>query len=213
MVNFRTAVLILCLTTCVSASAQQMYKTVGADGRVTFSDRPKIESAAKLSVMKSYTLRPVNTGTDAGPVTAEATPASTPTVVAANEVVVGPQVETAMVNVMVQSEFARRSYPFCNGTQASARAFTRAAGSWKQRNLLAVEHQRKLLMQVVSPVKRTELQDKVAAVLNEELAKVTARSPQERIQWCGEAVAHMASERSDVNQPEMMAVVIKPYKK
>ncbi|UUZ46702.1 DUF4124 domain-containing protein [Massilia sp. B-10] len=39
--------------------AQQMYKVVGADGKITYSDRPAYEKANKLSVMKSYTLRPV----------------------------------------------------------------------------------------------------------------------------------------------------------
>ncbi len=213
MSNSQLAILALCLAACAGTSAQQMYKTVGEDGRVTFSDRPRLEAAAKLSVMRSYTLRPMkNPGEQAPSETAPAAPRPEGT---ASEPVttVGPQVESAIMNVMAQAEFARRFYHFCNTTQSGARAFNQAAGGWKQRNAAAVEQQRKLLMLVVSPSKRAEIEEKVAAILTEETGKVSARTPEARAQWCTEAIAEMSSERSDIKQPEMMAVVIKPYKK
>lgn len=208
----RAFVLTFSLAMCAGASAQQMYKTVGEDGKVTFSDRPKLESAAKLSVMRSYTLRPMKTPGEAEP-TAEPGPAVRPVATPLVQAALAPQVETAVMAVMTQAEFSRRFYPFCNTTQASARTFTQAASAWKKRNADAVDQQRKLLMQVVSPARRTEMQDKVAASLAEEAARIGALPAPERAKWCAAAVAEMASESSDINQPEMMAVVIKAYKK
>lgn len=213
MSSLRAALLIVSLAACAGASAQQMYKTVGPDGKVTFSDRPKLESAAQLSVMKSYTLRPVKpVGEPAA--TAESAGSRPPAIRAPEGTgVMTPQIEAAMLDVMAQAEFSRRYYPFCNATQASARAFNLAGSGWKERNFLALEQQRKLLMQVVSPAKRAELQSKLTAMMSEETAKVSARSPDERAQWCKEAIAMMNNVEADISQPEMMAVAIKPYKK
>ena len=213
---FRTALFSSCLMACAAASGQQMYKTIGPDGKVTFSDRPKLETATHLSVMRSNLLRPVATpgapdaekpASEAVAAAAAAAPAVPPTSV------IAPQIEAAILQVMAQAEFSRRHYRFCNATQASARAFNQAASGWKHRNYLVLEQQRKLLMQMVSPAKRYELQGKMAAMLEEETAKVSARNHEERAQWCKEAITAMANKEADLSQPEMMAVVVQAYKK
>lgn len=191
------------------AAAQSMYKTVGPDGKVTFSDRPAIESASRLSVLRSNNLVPVKAPGDKGEprVTPLPRPAATP-----SGAPMTPQIEKTMANVMARAEFARHFYPICNTTQVAARAFTQAASGWKERNLAAIEHQRKLLMQVVSPAKRAEIQESVAAQIKADTAKVTARPAQERAHWCQEAIASMSDPATDINEPAMMAVAIVPYK-
>ena len=170
-----------------------------------FSDRPALESASKLAVLKSNTL--VQVTTPEGAVKA----APRPAIAAAGPVT--PEVEAAMGAVMLQAESSRRLYPLCNLSQETARAFTQAASGWRERNLAPIEQQRKLLMLVISPAKRAELQEKVGLALNAELASVAARTGQERASWCAAAVAHMGNPTSDIHQPAMMAAALTPYKR
>lgn len=204
-------VLSISLAFCSGAAAQQMYKSVAPDGKITFSDRPALESAARLSVMRSNTLRPVRTSADTVLASADPQPQLTPAAEPAPAVIT-PQVEAALAQVMAQTEFSRRFYPYCNRTEASARAFSKAAAGWRNRNMAALEQQRKLIMQVVSPAKRSEIQDKVGALLADETAKVQAQPENERVKWCASAVAQLSAASSDIHQPEMMAVPLTAFK-
>jgi hypothetical protein len=200
------------------AMAQQMFKVVGPDGKVTFSDRPALHTPGKVSVMQSYTLRPYVSQRSAAEAAAAAAvkkaaaevPAAAGMPVAAPAIT--PEVEDAIVTVMGQVEFARRFYNFCNSTPAGAKAFNTATNAWKQRNAAAIAHQNRLVMESVSPAKRDELQGKVAALLTEEGAKVAARNPKERQAWCAGAIAELESGKADILQPAMMALPIVPYR-
>ena len=197
------------------AMAQQMYKVVGPDGKVTFSDKPPAKSG-KVSVMHSYTLRPYESPADlaaeaaarkaaaAAPRAAVVPPTPTPAL--------SREVEDAIVTVRGQDEFTRRFYNFCNGNLESAKAFGAAARAWRQRNAVPVAHQNRLLMEVASPGKRDELLGRVATMLDDESAKMVARNPKERLAWCAEAVAELESGKSDIAQPAMMAVPVIPYR-
>jgi len=41
------------------ATAQQLYKVGGPDGKITFSDKPQITEKSKLSVMRANSIQPV----------------------------------------------------------------------------------------------------------------------------------------------------------
>lgn len=201
------------------ALAQQMYKVVGPDGKVTFSDRPVLQTPGKVSVMHSFTLRPyVTQRTPAELAAAEAAKKTAADAVVANPTalpvapVLTPEVEDAVVTVMGQVEFARRFYNFCNSSLSGAKTFTAATRAWSQRNAVPIHHQKRLLMEVVSPAKRDELLGKVALMLKEEGAKVAARTPQERQAWCDGAVAELNSGKADIVQSAMMAVPIIAYR-
>ncbi len=215
----KNAVVILLLSTVAAAgNAQQMFKVIGPDGKVTFSDRPALTSNGKISVMHSYTLRPYvaqRTPSELAAIEAAKKAAAAVPVVAGEAPVapvLTPEVEDAVVTVMGQVEFARRFYNFCSGNLDSAKAFNAATNAWKLRNAGPIGHQNRLLMVVVSPAKRDELQDKVTAMLAQEGAKVAARSPKERQAWCAGVVAELNSGKADIVQPAMMAVPIVPYR-
>jgi hypothetical protein len=202
------------------AVAQQMYKVVGPDGKVTFSDRPALSNAGKISIMHSYTLRPYvsaqTPGEKAAALAAKRAAEAEAMRRQPGELPVAPilsrDVEDAVISVMGQAEFSRRFYNFCNTNASSAKAFNDAAVKWNHRNAAPIAHQKQLLMVVVSPSKRDELQDKVNALLAEESAKIAARSPKERQVWCAGAVAELNSGKADIVQPEMMAVPIIQYR-
>ncbi len=218
MFTIRTAFWLVTTLTASGALGQQMFKVVGPDGKITFSDRPTLQSSGKVSVMHSYTLRPYVTpqtpGQVAAALAAKKVAAEVPKETGEGAVapVLTQEVEDAVVSVFGQVEFSRRFYNFCNTTEAGAKAFNGATHAWKRRNAAAIDHQNLLLMQVVSPNKRDELLGKAAALLNEEAGKIAARTPQQRQAWCAGAVAELNSGKADVVQPAMMAVPIIPYR-
>lgn len=205
--------LFLMLMCCLSANlalAQQMYKTVGPDGKITFSDRPQLDDKSKLSVMKSYTLRPVEQAAPRGQGTQVApVPRRAPGEVSAP---LSPEVEEAMLTVMGLSEFGLRFESFCNGSPATAKLFAAANNDWKKRNAAAIDQQRRLLTVVVSPAKRAQLMDTQKQLIADETAKVLARTSAERQEWCEGVSAELNSGRSDIDKPAMMAVPIVPYR-
>ena len=207
----------LLLSLCAAATggeamAQQLYKTVGPDGKVTFSDRPKVEEKARLSVMHAYTLRPV----EPPPVRAEATTVKAVTkrdgTASTTPPVVTPALEEAIVNIMGMSAFGGRFEIFCNTNDADAKAFSTATLGWKNRNAAAVEHQKRVLTVVLSPSKRAELVDREEAQLAEQISKMSGRSAAARKEWCDGVIAELNSGQNDINNPALMAIAIVPFK-
>ena len=211
MFKTKLFLLIICCAAAYGAVAQQMYKTVGPDGKVTFSDRPQLDDkSTKLSVMKSYTLRAVE------PPKPKADPSAPKPKRKPGpgdpQVVLTAEVEEAMISVMGMSEFGLRFEPFCNSSPAEAKAFAAANYDWKKRNAAAIEQQKRLLTEAISPVKRANLLDTQQQLMSEEIAKVVARDAAARKEWCAGVVAELNSGRSDVDKPAMMALPIVPYR-
>lgn len=195
---------------CFAASgalAQQMYKSVGPDGKVTFSDRPAVEKSKKLDVMRSYVLRPAE---DFKPMPDGTVPSKQGPVTNPNATVT-PAVEDAMVNVMSLTEFSRRFQLMCGVSDDGAKAFNDATSQWKKRNAHYIEHQRRLLMEVVSPKKRAELQERTDAYVLE-INKTIPQTLAGRKEWCMGMVTQMNSGNADINKPEMLEVPITRYR-
>jgi hypothetical protein len=213
MVTNKLILLVACCTAASGAMAQQMYKTVGRDGKVTFSDRPAFESSEKLSVMNSYTLGPVELAKPAAEATRKkAEPSAARPDTRAPGPTVTPEVEGAMVTIMGLVEFDRKFHHFCKSSEAGAKAFSAATAGWSKRNAQYIEHQKRLLMEVVSPNKRAELLDRAAVLLSQEAGKIAARTPASRQQWCVGVIDELASGRSDIAKPAMLAVPITTYR-
>jgi hypothetical protein len=198
----------LLIVGCIAASgalAQQMYKVVGADGKVTYSDRPAYEKANKLSVMKAYTLRPVE---HAKP--AESRPAG-PAVPVDPTATITPEVEETMVSIMNLKHVAVQYMQMCSATEAQSRAYTAATTNWRKRNAPYIEQQKRLLMEVMSPNKRADMQDRSQAAVAD-MTRSMPPTPQGRKEWCDGTIAELESRRADINKPVMLSIPITPYK-
>ena len=203
----------LLLTVCCAlgspALAQQMYKSVGPDGKITFTDRPAVDSSVKLSVMKSNTLRALPPPVRKPELAARR---RDPSPAVEDAVEITPEIEEAMISVMGLADFGRRFESFCDDTPADAKAFTSAHYEWKKRNAAAIDQQKRLLTEVVSPVKRAYLVERQQALLSDEIGKAAARTPAVRKEWCEGVIAELNSGRSDIDKPAMMAVPIVRYR-
>ena len=206
--------LIVCCATAGGSQAQKMYKTVGPDGKITFSDRPEIGADTKVSVMRSNTLHPVEIPANRIDPALAMKPAPRRKGAATQEPapVITPEVEEAMLSVMGLSEFGRRFDGFCNATDAGAKAFAAANYGWKKRNAAAMEQQKRLLTEVLSPVQRAQLIDREQQVMAEEIGKAAALTPAARKTWCEGVIAELDSGRNDVDKPAMMALPIVQYR-
>lgn len=193
-----------------TAMAQQLYKTIGADGKVTFSDRPQVDNKSKLSVMRSYTLRPVEPPKPLPDLAAKVKPPVLRTEQAS--AVITKEIEDTIVTIMGLSAFGGRFEIFCSSNETELHAFTAATQAWKTRNVEAVEQQKRVLMLVLSPVKRAELISREETLLAVEIGKLSGRTPAARKAWCEGVTAELNSGHSDIASPALMAVPITPFK-
>ncbi len=205
--------LILCLASGLGMAQSQLYKSVGPDGKVTFSDKPPADASAKVSVMKSSVLRPVESGATpsfpspsalssakpAAPAAANALPYSSPA-----------ELDQALLVVMGMVEITRKVEPTCSATAPlMARRLGAGIRKWNERNATFVEQQRRILMEVVTPMKRASLQARLAAKTEQAVVELNSLSTEGRIKWCERLIANLSSDENDIaNVPAVSVPLI-----
>ncbi|NHZ83116.1 DUF4124 domain-containing protein [Massilia sp. CCM 8695] len=202
------------LICCAAPASAQMYKTVGPDGKVTFSDRPQNGDKLKVSVMKGSVLRAVE-----GPVPAQPKIAPAPKSGGADASgggisaagVPSPELQHAVLVVALMSEVAAKFEPVCANVAPHSKKFVTAANGWKQRNASFIEKQRRAMADM-SPVKRTALQGEVAAKIHEAMAEVLAQSASGQANWCDKATVDMSGGSNDVANNADVALPLITYK-
>lgn len=196
---------------CCAASAQQMYKTVGPDGKITFSDRPQNGEKLKVSVMKGSVLRAVE-----GPVPPQPKIAAPSKSGAADGPGSGisaagipsPELQHAVLVVSLMSEVAVKFEPVCTKALPQSKRFVTAGNGWTLRNGSFIEKQRRAMADM-APARRTALQNEVAAKIQEAMSEVLAQSHAGQIKWCDKATIDMSGGGNDVvNNPEVALPLI-----
>lgn len=209
-----TKKLLLILLSAAAASgvdAQQLYKQVGPDGKVTFSDRQP-GGSGKVSVMKSNVLRPL----DAEPPAASQMMVNPKATGADGKVFVPTgtmaELEDAVSSVMVLSEVAKKFEPICSPTPQAAKQYSIAVNGWRKRNANFIEQQTRILMEVIDPTKRNLMQNKVGTRVDEALLEVMRLNPAWRGKWCNKAVLEMTSGSNDIANNAPVAIPLITYK-
>lgn len=204
---------VLCLASGLGLAQSQLYKSVGPDGKVTFSDKPPVEASAKVSVMKSNVLRPVESGvapsfpspsslSSAKP----APPAATNTLPYSSPA----ELDQALLVVMGMVEITRKVEPLCSSTAPlTARRLGAGIRNWNQRNATFVEQQRRILMEVVTPMKRASLQARLAAKTEQAIVELNSLSTEGRVKWCERLISNLSSDENDIaNVPAVSVPLI-----
>lgn len=204
------------LVCCCSTAAQEMYKSVGPDGKVTFSDRPPSSDKAKVSVMKASVLRPLEGPPPAQPKIAPPAGLASgqngaPAAGGMSNGIPSPELQHAMLVVMLMSEVAGKFEPVCTSAAPQSKKFMNAANGWKQRNGTFIEQQKRATSDM-APAKRAALQGEVAAKINEAMTEVVALSTPGRVKWCDKATLDMSSGLNDVANNAAVAVPLITYK-
>lgn len=204
--------LLLILLSAAAASgadAQQLYKQVGPDGKVTFTDRQP-SGNGKVSVMRSNVLRPLEP---------DAPPASKITVnpKSGDGPAFAPngsraELEEAVSAVMLLSEVARKFDPICSPTPQAAKEYSVAVNAWRMRNSNFLQLHTRILMQVIDPTRRAQMQGKIGGRVDEALAEVTRLNPAWRAKWCDKSILDMTSGSNDIANNAAVAVPLITYK-
>ena len=190
-----------------------MYKSVGPDGKITFSDKMSKDEKAKISVMRGNILRAREPELPALPAAVLPTPPKLRAPVAAagedaakSKAPPSAELETAVLAVMMLSEVARRFEPLCSPTPAAAKQYGAAVNGWKQRNANFIERHTRVLMEVYSPHKRVEMQSKVGAKIDAAEREVKGLSQDWRNKWCKKAIQDMIGGANDIANDASLAV-------
>lgn len=195
--------LLLLLFAAISAEAQQLYKSVGPDGKLVYSTSP-IDGKTRIATMKGSIIHPVQE-------VPTAVPKAERLLVAVPDSVVTPDIEETMLRIMELVEFGKRYEPICSVSEKVARSFSEAHKSWLVRNALYIEQQKRLLMEVVSPQRRVSMQLRLSAATGR-IAVSTAANPSVRLKWCESVSAGLNSGASDIVKPAMLAIPLTAYR-
>jgi hypothetical protein len=153
------------------AAAGSVFRVVGPDGRVTYTDRPP--GAASAATPSSN----ASTGRDA--------------LVAAPAAVAGPLTQgqhdllMALIGVEAVRESVREAGLLCERMPGPTAAhFTRAEQDWQGRNLAYHARSDRLLTDGLQPEQRQYLHDEVKRRVTTFMLAVRAATPAERSAWC-----------------------------
>jgi hypothetical protein len=200
-------------------AAQQLYKSVGPDGKVTYTDRPPAgDASAKVSVMKSYILRPVDAPPPPSLSSALPVPAGDAAKKAATDAAAAGtgktgmslEVEQAVAGVLSLSELFRRSEEVCSrGLAPGSKRYPIVLAKWRERNATFLKKQQKILMEVISPALRAALQSAVDEKNDKVLQPVSAAQPGVRAKWCDKGFDDLDAGMHDIaNNPALSVPLI-----
>ncbi|MFP5430501.1 MAG: hypothetical protein ACLGHE_05915 [Gammaproteobacteria bacterium] len=202
-----------------AAMAQAIYKVVGPDGKVTFSDRPADGDARKVDVLVPPAPREEATGAAstvspaaraaeayrAKRAAAAVTPPATPAPAA-----MSPELAQAIVGAMGLEDLVAQSERLCIQTlPTSFKRYNAAASDWGRRNLPALARTRSLVQTMTSD-QRVGLTALVKQQTASALAVVEKASMHARIKWCDQSVGEINEGKLDVaNKPAVWGALMR----
>ncbi len=203
-----TAAAMLVLAASVDiAHAQGLYRIVGPDGRVTYSDHPPpaVSQSGRVDVMRA----PGGAAQGAvGYTRAEAAPASGGARTASNG---GPgsheaALEEAVIGVLGMEDAVRRTETICVSMHPSAaRRYSGAVDDWARRNARTVLVARRVLTREFDVPTRERIEAGVREHNAVRFDAVRDAPDARRIAWCDRSVAEMAAGQMDVHDRPKLA--------
>jgi hypothetical protein len=181
--------------TAALAPAQTIYRVVGPDGKVTFTDRPpgNAEAAQQQQTAKpapASETRPMPAASATEPATAKkanaakATPADRPAAAPAEPKPVDEALLRALVAVLFQETLVRKSEELCISTlPTSMKRYGDAADGWRQRNAVWLDKAQKQML-TLGPEFQRVVKTRVDDDISKLLKPVNDASMHQRIKWC-----------------------------
>jgi hypothetical protein len=204
--------LVLSLAMASGMAAPQLYKSVGPDGKVTFSDKPPADPKAKISVLKSSVMTPLEStvvppfptpSSLAGPKSSAPADGAAPYSSAV-------ELDQAVLVVMGLVEITRKVEPICTSiAPLTAKRLAAAIKGWNMRNATFIQQQQRILMEVMTPAKRASLQAKTTSKTEQSVVEVSSLGTEGRVKWCERVIANLSSEDNDIaNVPAVSVPLI-----
>ena len=208
-------VLIAC--TAALAPAQTIYRVVGPDGKVTFTDRPpgnaeaaQQQQTAKPAPASETRPMPQPAASATEPATAKkanaakATPADRPAAAPAEPKPVDEALLRALVAVLFQETLVRKSEELCISTlPTSMKRYGDAADGWRQRNAVWLDKAQKQML-ALGPEFQRVVKTRVDDDISKLLKPVNDASMHQRIKWCDQTAQDLPKGTLDLGSKTMV---------
>jgi len=199
-------VFLLLMLSAASVMAQPVYKTVGPDGKVTFSDEPP--ASGKTTALEGYGPPPKKEVVpDAKMRAAEVrrqaqeryeakkanpVPQESVAPVGSRAVAIDPVLGEAVIGVQGIEDIVKQTEKLCISTlPTSYKRYGGAAESWRQRNATVLQRQRAVTSQALTLAQRNMIESTVKAKNGEQLAPVLNAPTVSKIKWCDQSADEM----------------------
>lgn len=212
--------------------AQTIYKSVGPDGKVVFSDKPPAADqgqttvtghpppAARPPAPAATPTKTVNSPAPfeppgaplspapAHPVAKKAEPAARPVAEPSPPPpVANPELEKAVTGVMGLEDLVHQTEDLCLRTlPTSFKKYNAATDGWKKRNAPILAQQRRVLADMMPPPQRQLIEAAIKAKTQQLLAPVNSASAAARIKWCDQSMDEVSKGAMDPSsKPHLLA--------
>ncbi len=221
----KTWVGLLIACTAALAPAQTIYRVVGPDGKVTFTDRPpgnaeatQQQQAAKPAHTPAASPPPASetrpmpqpAASATEPATAKkanaakATPADRPAAAPAEPKPVDEALLRALVAVLFQETLVRKSEELCISTlPTSMKRYGDAADGWRQRNAVWLDKAQKQML-ALGPEFQRVVKTRVDDDISKLLKPVNDASMHQRIKWCDQTAQDLPKGTLDLGGKTMV---------
>jgi hypothetical protein len=216
------------LGTC-GALAQPIYKSIGPDGKVVYSDKPPAGADTKSTVI-AVPVKPAQSSatTDAArrpagaSVEESSSPASAKKATAKKAIraepprdeapasasaapAMDPALEKAVIVVMSYEDLVQRMEDVCTRTLiTSFKKYNTAAVNWRQRNAALVSQSRRVLSDAFNASQRQNIEAGVKAKNQQIFEPVLSGSTAAKIKWCDQSADEINNGVMDVqNKPNL----------
>lgn len=226
---FTTLLVSSLATAAFSVAAQAVYKTVGPDGKIIYSDHPPVDSKTQSTLLNGPKAAP-EIKSDRPPLPASASTAKdadtknksakTPSKKGADAaktdaapVVNNDVLEGAIIGVMGMESLVLQTEEACvNAMPTSMKRYSGAGTGWRERNASVVAQQRKLLATVFDADKRRVIVLGIKTKNDASFVPFKASNLAAKIKWCDQSIKEIESGAMDVFNNPKLAPPIMNYK-
>ena len=225
-------VALVLIVACVSAHAKNIYKTVGPDGKITYSDHPPDDGSAQSNVVHTST-EPALDAAQAGPVdtpraarsmgakkaiaTDRDSNASTAPSATSGNKALEPALEAAVIGVLGIEDIVKHTEALCLKTlPTSFRKYSDATADWQRRNAAIVTRAHQLIAKnfdaTYGPGTEQRLNEAIRTKNTGMFEPIAAASMASRIQWCDRSAHEMTSGAMDVYDKPKLSEPLLAYR-
>jgi hypothetical protein len=238
----RSAFLIILLMAAAHGLlAQSVYKSVGPDGKIVYTDKPpttadtqssviNMPSQAQMQVppqtqpeLQSPTKKPTPVSADAA--TSQGSKRATAKQAQRAEVPrndaqaapaaskVDPALEKAVIGVMGYEDLVRLSEDVCMSTlPTSFKKYNAATDGWKQRNAAILSQRQRVFSQVFNASERQQIEAGVKARTQQMFAPIVNAPTASKIKWCDQTVDELNKGAMDMHNKPNLSTPLMSYR-
>ncbi|HCT40167.1 MAG TPA: hypothetical protein DF427_03110 [Moraxellaceae bacterium] len=218
--SLRALLLSLLLFPAVTVYAQAIYKVVGPDGKVVFSDKPPADVGGDVSVIEGGFERKQSANEPAADVVSPPVPRVTkqatvaqPKPQAPAQMAIDPALVGAVFGVMGFEDLVLQTERICTQTlPTSMKRYSGATQVWRQRNASVLARYQQVLAKAITPVHRKQLEAEVKTRNEKSLLPVVKAPAASRISWCDKSGDLIGRGDMDVHNKPALAGPLLGYR-